>query len=105
MSEKITKTYQDLIEENVIVLIKDNPEGLKILNSIFKNLINFPKEKKYKTLKTSNQKLSKVMTKEFISILKLSEFQEVRFFLSFSRLNLDLNIQVKKLQNWKRLFK
>lgn len=80
MSEKITKTYQNILEENVVVMIESNSEGLKILNSILKNIINFPKEKKYKSIKKANQKLSKVMTKEFINILKLSDFQEVGVF-------------------------
>lgn len=46
------------MEETLNNINSKNPDHLKLLTSILKNILNHPKEDKYKSLKKSNQKLA-----------------------------------------------
>lgn len=56
-----------------------NTETLRIICSIFKNIINHPQEKKFRKIKLSNPKLSKVLAeKGALEILTAGGFKKVK---------------------------
>lgn len=80
------------MEETLTKLKKESPDNLKLLTSILKNIINHPKDEKYRSLKKSNQKIAKFLTHDTIFVLTKVGFVEDQETIQFK------NPSVEKLE-------